>query len=57
MSMKMNSIIFVSRPNFNWKMKKNNLFIVTSDIHKLDEELKNIIQGIIEKTNKEKFLA
>ena len=49
---------FINEPNLKefLKMKKNNLFIVTSDIHKLDEELKNIIQGIIEKTNKEKFL-
>jgi signal transduction histidine kinase len=38
------------------KMKKNNLFIATSDIDKLDEDLKNSNQVIIEKTKKEKFL-
>lgn len=38
------------------KMKKNNLFIATSDIDKVDEDLKNSIQVIIEKTKKEKFV-
>lgn len=38
------------------KMKKNNLFIATSDIDKLDEDLKNSNQVIIEKIKKEKFL-
>lgn len=49
---------FINEPNLKefLKMKNNNLFIVTSDIDKVDEDLKNSIQVIIEKTKKEKFV-
>lgn len=49
---------FINEPNLKelLKMKKNNLFIARSDIDKVDENLKNSNQVIIEKTKKEKFL-
>lgn len=49
---------FINQTNLKefLKMKKNNLLILTSHIEKLDEDLKNSIEIIIEKSQKEKLI-